>query len=95
MQVLGVLNECNKVAMAMKDDGKKAKADGAPPDASGAGCSKEELVDAVVEACRNMVMVLMSQGILAPGTPLWTDTMKMAMKISPSLSEEEFMKNRS
>ena len=88
-RVLGVLIDCHGVATAMKDDSKKPRPEGAP------GCSKEELVDAVVEASKNMVLVLMSQGILAQGTPLWADTVRMAASISPALTEEELLKSKS
>ena len=48
----------------------------------------EELVEAVPEAVKNMLLVMSAQGVLAPGAPqgLWETTWKRAAIIDPGLT---------
>jgi len=48
----------------------------------------EELIEAVPEAVKNMLLVMSAQGVLAPGAPqgLWETTWKRAAAIDPGLT---------
>ena len=87
MRILAVLVECHKVASAMKED-KHAS----PSDSEGGErppSSKEELLDAVIEAAKNCILVLASQDILIKGSDMWRDSFKAATAIFPTCLNED------